>query len=254
MTRFTALFLIAASAFAQHAVAPPQLGFMEDASLALRPVYGMAGNFILGQSITGRVVSAAFSGSLGLMKTDSSLAAFNPEGNFLASIDVAGGPALFAFSPSGTTALAYIASNDSLIEWQGSAFSRIAFHPMEGTVLAIAFPVPLEATLIVQRSAESLWEVHVPLGASGTLGQSALAGVHAPVLALPSGDLIYADANGIVLRHAGGAEVRIAASLPANFSLQQMNQNWIELADQNSSARFAIRTTPAREGFYRLPE
>ena len=42
--------------------------------------------------------------------------------------------------------------------------------------------------------------------------------------------------------------------LPASFSLQQMNQDWVQLTDLNSSARFAIRTTPGREGFYQLPE
>ena len=120
--------------------------------------------------------------------------------------------------------------------------------------MAIAFPAPSEATLIVQRSAGSFWDVQVSLGAAGTLAESALAGVHAPLLALPSGDLVYTSLTEIVLRHAGDGEVRIPASLPKSFSLQQMNQNWVELADRASSARFAIRTSASREGFYRLPE
>lgn len=254
MKRLSTLFLVAASAFAQHAIAPPQLGFMQDASLALRPVYGLAGTFILGPSITGPILSEAFSGSLGLLKTDSSLAAFNSQGKVLASMDVSGGPALFAFSPSGITALAYIASSNSLVEWRGSAFSRVSFHPVADTVLAIAFPDSLTATLIVQRSADRLWEVHVPLGALETLAESALAGVHAPVLALPEGDLVYTEAGGIVVRRAAGSEVHIPASLPATFSLQQMNRDWVELTDMKGSARFAIRTLAAREGIYRLPE
>ena len=254
MTKVAALLLSVSAAFAQHAVAPPQAGFIEDGSRALRPVYGLAGNFILGRPIAGRIENAAFSGSLGLLKTGSSLAAFNAAGELLASIDAPGGPALLAFSPGGTTALAYLPGMNALIEWRGSAFSRVSFQGIEGTVLAIAFPAPLEATLIVQRSVESLWEVHVPLGAPGTLSESVLSGVRAPLLALPSGDLVYSAGSEIVLRHAGGAEVRIPASLPRSFSLQQMNQNWVELADRNSSARFAIRTTSSREGFYRLPE
>jgi hypothetical protein len=42
--------------------------------------------------------------------------------------------------------------------------------------------------------------------------------------------------------------------LPASFSLQQMNQDWVQLTDLNGSKRFAIHATPAREAFYELPE
>lgn len=257
----TALFLASPIVWAQPAIAPPQLGFVEGTAQSLRPAYGVSGNFILGPSITpataaGKIVTEAFSGSLGLFKTDSSLAAFNSQGKLLASINVAGGPALFAFSPNGATALAYIASSKALIEWRGGSFAPVSLTGDEvgaDAVLAIAFPTPFEATVIVQRNAD-LWEVHIPLGVCGTLSQNALAGVHAPLLALPSGDLVYPDAKGIVVRRPDGSEVHIAASLPASFSLQQMNQDWVQLTDLNSSARFAVHTTPGREGFYQLPE
>ena len=256
MKSIAALFLVSAGAWAQPAIAPPSLGFVEDSSRALRPAYGLAGNFILGPPVAGEIVSEAFSGSVGLLKTDSSLAAFDSQGKLLASIGAAPGSALFAFSPNGVSALAYIASDNALVEWRGSAFAPLPFRyeePRVDAVLALAFPTPFEASLIVQRRG-AIWELNVPLGAVGTASQNALAGVHAPLLALPSGDLVYSDANGIVVRRTDGSEVHIAAALPASFSLQQMNRDWVQLTDLNSSARFAIQTTPGRERFYRLPE
>jgi hypothetical protein len=86
------------------------------------------------------------------------------------------------------------------------------------------------------------------------VSQKALIGVHAPVLALPTGDLIYSDARGLVVRRTDASEVHIPAMLPASFSLQQMNQDWVQLTDLNGSKRFAIHATPAREAFYELPE
>jgi len=242
--------------WAQPSIAPPQLGFVEDSARALRPAYGLAGNFILGPSIAGEVLTEAFSGSLGLLKTESSLAAFDSQGKLVASMDVAPGPALFAFSPSGSMALAYIASSNELVEWRGSAFASVSLNhedPMPDDVLAIAFPTPFEASLIVQRK-DTIWKLNFPLGRVGEVSQNAVVGVHAPVLMLPSGELIYPDATGIVVRRSDASEVRIAAPLPASFSLQQMNQEWVQLTDLNSRARFAIRTTPGREGFYQLPE
>jgi hypothetical protein len=153
-------------------------------------------------------------------------------------------------------ALVFIAASNTWIEWRGGAFARIPLDREQmGTdaVVAIAFPNPFEATLIVRRNADRLWEVHLPLGVAGTLSESALAGIRAPVLALPAGDLVYTDARGIVVRRAAGSEVHIAASLPATVSLGQINQEWVQLTDLASTARFAIRTAPGREGFYRLP-
>ena len=206
--------------------------------------------------MAGNIVTAAFSGSIGLLKTRSSLAAFDAQGKVLASMDAALGPALFAFSPGGTTALAYIASSNTLVEWLGSAFAPVSLNDQEimaQSVLAIAFPTPFEASLLVQQN-DTIWELHLPLGGSGDVSQNALVGVQAPLLALPSGDLLYRDTGGIVVRRTDGSEVHIAASLPARFSLEQMNQEWVQLTDLAGGARFAIRTTPGRESLYQLPE
>jgi hypothetical protein len=269
MTKAFFLTLLAWAGAGAQSIAPPQLGFVVDGASVLRPAYGLAGNFILGPSVGSQIASAAFSGSVGLLKTDSSLAAFNSQGALLGSMKATPGPALFGFSPSGATALVYLESIHELVEWRGAGFAPVSVSCDEvrsDAVLAIAFPTPFEAVLIVQKSAMSgpqrpkdsswddIWEIHLPLGAAGSASQNALVGVRAPVLALPSGDLIFAGADGIVVRRPGAAEVHLAASLPANFSLQQISQDWVELRDLTGSARYAIHTTPGREGFYQLPE
>jgi hypothetical protein len=247
-----ALFLGSPWVLAQPGIAPPQLGFVEDSAHALRPAYGVAGNFILGPAVFQKIIAESFSGSVGLLKTDSSLAAFDSQGKPLASLNTAPGAALLAFSPSGAIGLAYIAASRTLVEWTGSAFVPVPVD-IADTVIAIAFPTPLEASLMVQRR-ETVWQLNVPLSAVGAISQNALMGVHPPLLALPAGDLVYRDDSGIVIRRTDGAEVHVAASLPASFSMQQMNRDWVQLSDLISSARFAIRTTAGREGFYRLPE
>src|ERR1700729_479425 len=118
MMKFLATLLIAATIVAaQSGIRPPQVGFAGNADGTLRPVYGVAGNFILGPSIAARVISQAFSGSIGLLKTESTLRAFNRQGQVLATTDAAEGPALFAFSPDGLTALAYVPSSNTLVQW-----------------------------------------------------------------------------------------------------------------------------------------
>ena len=142
------------------------------------------------------------------------------------------------------------------MEWRGSAFAPVSFkyEPVtEGDVLGIAFPSVFEASLIVQRK-DTIWELSFPLGTVGTPSQKALVGIHPPLLMLPTCDLIYPDAGGIVVRKADASEIHIVASLPASFSLGQMNQDWVQLTDFNSPARFAIHTALGSEDFYQLPE
>ena len=219
----------------------------------LRPVYGIAGNFILGPSVARGVLSQAFSGSLGLLKTASTLAAFDAQGHMLASTNAASGPALFAFSPDGAPALVYLPSNNTLIEWAAGKFEILPYRPGPGIVLAIALPNAFEASLVVQRS-DGIWQVQLPFTRSRIDSQKAVPGVTAPVLAIASGDLVYADAKGIVLRKPDNSELHIAVQLPAKFSLTQMDSDWVQLSDLASPRRYAVRLTPGREGFYQLPE
>jgi hypothetical protein len=235
---------LAASAAAQNR--PPQMGFAGAADGTLRPVYGVAGNFILGPSVAGKVISQAFSGSLGLLKTESTLVAFDGQGRVLATKYAAAGPALFAFSPDGATAIAYIASSNTLVEWKADQLAAIPLRLEPGTVLAVALPNAFEASLIVQREGE-IWEV-------ASASQRALVGVTAPLLALASGELVYSDAKGIVLRKPDNSEVHIAGRLPAKFSLQQMDSDWVQLSELDTARRFAIRVLAGREDIYQLPE
>ena len=235
-----------ASAAAQSGIRPPQLGFAGNADGTLRPVYGVAGNFILGSSVAGKVISQAFSGSLGLLKTESTLAAFDGQGKMLATIEASPGPALFAFSPDGLAALAYVPSGNTLVEWKAGQLVTMPFHTEAGTALAVALSNALEVSLIVQRE-DVIWEVR-------SASQKALLGVTAPVLALASGELVYSDAKGIVLRKPDGSEVHITARLPAKFSLQQMDTEWVQLSDLATPRRFAVRVVPGRESFYQLPQ
>jgi len=237
---------LVASAAAQSGIHPPQLGFAGDAGGTLRPVYGVAGNFILGQPVKEKVISEAFSGSLGLLKTDSTLVAFGKRGQVLATMEAAQGPALFGFSPDGLTGLAYLPSSNKLVEWKAGQFVTIPFYSELGKVLAVFLPSAFEASMIVQRQ-DGIWEVSLA-------SQRALVEVTAPLLGLPSGLLLFSDARGIVLRNPDGSEVHIPAQLPARFSLQQMDTDWVQLSDLAGSRRYAIRVLPGREGIYELPE
>lgn len=244
------------AAWAQTSIAPPQAGFMQDGENALRPVYGIAGNFLLGDAASFGVVSAAFSGSFGLLKTDSTLSVTDWRGKTSASQDAPQGPAMFAFAADGSPALVYYPSVNLLLAWNGGAFRFIMFDWSAfpaSAVRAIAQPDFGHAAMIIQRD-DGLWDVRIILATGEIDSQTALPGVSAPVLMLQTGELVYAGATGFVVRRTDGSETRVDAQVPANLSLQQMGDGWIQVRDLDGCGQLALRITPGREGLYILPE
>lgn len=251
-----ALALLAGVATAQSGLTRPQVGFMQDAANSFRPVYGIAGNFLPGDAVTGKVVSAAYSGSYGLVKTSSAIIVTDRTGSILASYSELDGPALFAFTHSGEPALAFMPAANTLLAWDGATFNPAPFDPTTlaaSVVLSIGEPHPGHAAMIVQR-ADGLWDVRVQLATGAIDSQAAIPGITGPVLMLANDELVYSDVNGIVLRSSDRTELHINAQLPATFALQQMGDGWIQLRDLGSSRQFAIRITRNREQYYQLPE
>ena len=245
------LSFVSTAAWAQHALAPPQVGFIQDSRREIRPVIGLAGNFLVGRAASSGIVSAAFSGSFGMLKSDASLSVIDQTGHAIVSVDAPPGPALFAFSANGSPALAYFEQSKTLRAWDGRKF-----HPgprIDQDVISIASLSLTLGALIVQRE-NGLWKLDIELASGAIVSQTALPGLTAPVLRLASGGLIYRDVNGLVLRREDGSEKHIAAHLPKSFAFGQMGDGWIQVTDLASSRLSAVNIQPGHERLYLLPE
>jgi hypothetical protein len=251
-----ALSFLAVSAWAQPAIAPPQIGFMEDKAGSVRPVYGLAGNFLLGDPIATGVISAAFSGSFGWVKTDSTVVVMDAQGQAMATSDAPPGPALFAFTSDDKPALAFLVTSNTLLQWSGATLTPV---PLDwgaiaaDAVLSIAEPDPDHAAMLVQRK-DGVWDVRVVLASGEADSQTALPTATPPSCMLANGDVVSSDDSGLVVYKADGSAIHIAAHLPDSFSLQQMGDRWLQLRDLTNAHEFAVTTSKDREGFYTLPE
>ena len=251
-----ALSFLAASAWAQPAIAPPQVGFMQDATGSVRAVYGLAGNFLTGDPIASGVISAAYSGSFGLAKTDSTILITDAQGQAIAASDALPGPALLAFASDGKPALVYLFTSNTLLQRNGATLRPV---PLDwaalaaDAVLSITAPDPDHAAMLVQRK-DGVWDVRVLLATGDVDSQTALPAETGPACMLASGDVVSSDDGGLVVYKADGSVVHIAARLPDSFSLQQMGDQWLQLRDLANGEEFAVRVSKDREGFYALPE
>ncbi len=147
------LILIAAAGglLAQSGITPPRVGYIRDEAGALRPVYGVAGNFVLGQPINKRpVISAAFSGRLGLAKTAAALYTFDREGRRLGRLAAADGPAQFVFSSDGSEAIVFLPDTSEWFRWRNGGFQPVPIEDTEKTVIATGLTLAGGKSLVAQ--------------------------------------------------------------------------------------------------------
>jgi hypothetical protein len=255
MKAFLTILVISAAACGQSSLAPPQIGFIQDGRGGLRPVLGLAGNFLVGRPESLGVICAAYSGSYGLVKSDSMLTVTDQHGREINRADAPPGPALFAFTVAGAPALVYFEQSESLVRWDGRSFREVPFGAAKiagESVIAIAAPGPEVARLVVNHSGE-LWELDVRTDTGAVVSRTALPGVSGPVLLFATDELVYGYSRGFVIRNRDGSEKQVAARLPKEFTLQQIGFGWVGVSDRVNRRLFALCLRPGRETYYELP-
>jgi len=245
------LTLVTTAAWAQRSLAPPQVGFIQDDHGQIHIVNGLAGNFLVGVAVSSGIISAAYSGSFGLLKSDSALIVVDRQGHGVASVVAPNGPALFGFAADGSPALAYFEQSKTLLVWDGHTFRRAGPVVVQAP-LAIASVSATRAAMIVQRE-NGLWEYGVDLATGATVSQIALPGVTLPVLML-AGGVVYPHAKGIVVRSQDGSEKLIAAHLPESLAFSQMGNGWIQVTDLATGRLSAVNVQNGHQAYYLLPE
>ncbi len=239
------LFIAAMGAFAEQGLAPPQLGFIDASDHTLRPVLGISGNLLLGSAAAENVEAAAFSGSVGLVKTTTSLMAFDAT-HMLGSVDAAPGPALFAFASDGSLSVALMPESGLLLRWTGKDFETTSLpSDLNGLPLAIAVSAADRVCVVVQRL-DGLWLIE---GSA----QTAISGVQPALLLANDGSVLYASGTELVLREPSGSERRIQVGV-AIGELHWMGTAWIQIVPANSTLQYALHLTSGQQKISQLPE
>jgi len=210
----------------------PDVGILVDPSGSLRPVQGVAGNFLVGVPAALGILSAACAERLCLAKTDSKILSAGGE------TDAPPGPAIFGLD--GKEAIVYFLETHSFARWRDGVLDPLDWA-VDGEVLSIR--VRDGTAEIAVRREEDAWIIR-PDGA--VVAWIAL--TRGPVLLLTDG-VLFAMADSIVFRRADGAEFRF--SLPGTNSIAQMGPHYA--AVRAGALTYALRTDAGRERLFLLP-
>ncbi len=224
------LILIPTVLLAQSGVTTPSIGFILDRTGGIRPVSGLAGNFLVQRSVLNGVLSFSCSSSTCVAKTENALAASG------ASFPAPSGPALISLDAAG--AAVYFRQTGQFARLENGALKMLDVN-VPGEVLAVG-----AGLRIAVRRENGVWIV----GSSGSILDSLPPDTQAVLLG--SDSIVYATANELALRRSGGIEQRFPAS--GIRDVYAVSDEWVEGCAR--FATFALRTAAGREALYVLPE
>jgi hypothetical protein len=234
-SRILALACFASALGCAQELGLPRAGCLRDAAGGLRLVFGLPGNFLVGEAFDRHFLSAACQGPLIAIKTETTIA-LNGR-----TWDAPRGPALLAFSPDGV--VAWLPETSELLSLRRGRLHRLSFDP-HGEILAISAPSSSVVIAVIQRDT-TVWLAELRNGIIAT--ESELPDI-APPLFLAGRTLIYADGSNLIV----GSE-RLALPAPA-VGLEHLGADCIRVVLSAGNGHLALCARDNAWQLDRLPE
>ena len=251
---FVLLPALAAFAAAGSNLDAPVLGIARDAHLRLRPVYGVAGNFVLRDAIPETALNWSFDGAGGLIKTDAELLTLDRAGQLTGRRAAPRGHAVLG------TGAAFFASSGEL--WLAAAHSHRTIHiepeALGGDVVALGAADGRSAPLAVCR-ASRVWLVTVDVRsgavtretlAPGAIGDRGCAGA----LVWLDGNFLLATSRGLTIHTAAGVErhVSVVSEVHGAPEMHRAGERWVQVEVAGAPPLLILVTGDGGKA-YRLP-
>jgi len=244
------LLLVPALPAAQSPIGYPRAGCFRDEAGLLRPVLGVAGNFVIGDAEGSGIAAAGCRGKLTLVKTEDAIELRDRESGRVLAWRAPEGAALFAFPENGAAPLVFFPETSQWLRAAEGAAAR-ALPPIDGEPLAVSSSDGRHALMAVRREG-GLFLLKILLDRGVVEEEAELAGVHAPVLLLGGGTALWGDRTDLVARAPDQRERRIALPAPAQ-AMEHLGEDWVRIVLE-SGGHMALRLSPGSEELYRLPE
>jgi hypothetical protein len=207
----------------------------------------MAGTFLPGASLREGVVSAAFSGSAGIVKTESEIITLDRAGQPLQSFPAPAGPALFAFDAKGQPAWSYFARTAQLLPIGGDPVDLSALPE----ILAIESAGRQVHLLVLRDDSLRLLRIS-PFGQ--VLAEEALPGLPAarPAFLWNADTVLVTTGSDLVIRQRNSEDQQIALPAPAQ-DFEPLGRGWIRIGQPDHAPALALRLGKDGPEIYRLP-
>ena len=152
-TLFSICLGLFASGAANAQIATPSVGYVRYASDGVRGIYGLEGNYVVGDKVLASALAASFSDDGGLLFQAGSLVLVDAKLATVSTVEVGDSDIIVRVDGNLETAIAWLPASHVLVYWNGKSFMRTAVPEFsgEGTVTSVRKLDGNTASLLVSK-------------------------------------------------------------------------------------------------------
>lgn len=247
------LFLCAPE-FLKSQLAAPTVGYVRLANGAAYGVYGLEGNYVLGDSVLGSLQAASFSNQGAFVARPGSLTLLSPDLTAIASWNCEESAPLVHMQGDRTTAIAWLPAAHQMVHWDGQSFQAVdaSGFAAAGSVTSINKVDESTASLLVLAADNTVTRYLVSLHDGSVNSSAVLAGVRGRTFEDGPRILWLADHKLTAATHTGDP-LKTFQLAAGDLSIEYAASNCLHLSSKISERDWLLHTTDNDLRLYELP-
>ncbi|MFL6351539.1 MAG: hypothetical protein ACJ74Z_06785 [Bryobacteraceae bacterium] len=221
-------------------VSTPEIGIVRYADSAVRPIYGVEANLVVGKQIVRTADAVSFSDFGGLVAVNGHIQLIDRHGSVLGEYHSTETKPLLNIDGKLTTAVAYLPSQEALLYWTGTSF--VATQLGKGSFSGIPTSVQIQgahsAKLLATTNGGSVSEITISLDTNQPTSVKFLPGVQGPAF-LHHAFVVFHDKQGLEVEAPNGSRqtVRLAST---DLVIERMSSDWLHLSSARTQQSWAL--------------
>lgn len=219
---------------------------------ALRMVYGLSSNFVIGDRVIAGADASSFSDHGGLISQRGRIQLLAADGSVIAKYNSHESAPVLNIDGDLTSAIAWLPTRAEIIRWQGEFFAltKVDSAILEGSVTSIYAANKSQAKLLVSTRRGQVVQATVSL-ATGAVTLKPLTGIRGPVFEQRS-FLLFRNGDQLDIKSPSG-KLRKLPFPPVDFTVERMSSDWLHLHSIQNGQDWALHLNSSRLELSLLP-
>lgn len=247
--------LLAIASLLSGQVNTPAVGYVRYPDSSVHTVYGLQGNYVVGENFLDSVEAASFSDAGALLSKSGSLLLLQSTLATVSSIEIPQPASVVHLDRDLTTAIAWLPSSHTLIHWNGKSFLTIAGPdlPVGSRVTSVRKLGESEASLLAVRPDSTIFRYVVSLETGAFVSSAPLAGASVFAFEDSARILCFVQHKLTVMSLSGEVLKSFSATVDEDLTIEYAASHCLHLSSKAGGREWLLHTAGNDFQLFQLP-
>jgi hypothetical protein len=221
-------------------VRAPKLGIVRYGESAVRPIYGIEANLVIGRQMLPFADAVSFSDFGGLVAVKGRIQLISPRGSVIGEYYANERKPLLDVQGALTTAIAYLPSREALLHWTGRSFvlTQLNAGTFSGTATSVQMDGAHSARLLATTARGHVSEITISLVNGQLTSVKFLPGIRGPAF-LHQSFVLFHDRQGLGIEAPNGNRRTLSLG-SKDFTVERMSSDWLHLTSPTTKQSWIV--------------